>query len=364
MTSLELTYYRGRVGLYAVLEALGVGAGDEVITQAYTCVAVPEAILARGARPVYADVEPDGVNIDPESVRARLTTATRAIVVQHTFGIPARMDALMELAGAHGIPVIEDCCHTVAGRFRGAALGSFGVAAFHSYEWGKPLVVGVGGSVRVNDQELARRLQRLHASLGRPSPLRQLKLIAQYAGFGVVYHPRLYWPVRDAFRWLSRAGAIEGNYNPVSTGQVHEEFSLDMAPMQRMLLALKRRAIGRDTAHRRHVVSRYRDVLGAAHRSFVEPDGADTVYARFPLRVEDTAGLLRAARKARVELADWYCSPVHPLEDEALGAVGYRRGSCPVAESRCAHVVSLPTHRRVSDTFVERAGELLRGRLV
>ena len=80
MSTPELTYYRGRVGLYAVLEALGVGSGDEVVTQAFTCVAVPEAILARGAQPVYADVEADGLNVDPGSIRERLTSATRAIV--------------------------------------------------------------------------------------------------------------------------------------------------------------------------------------------------------------------------------------------------------------------------------------------
>jgi perosamine synthetase len=363
MTGTELTYYRGRVGLYAVLEALGVGAGDEVVTQAYTCVAVPEAVLARGARPVYADVEPDGVNIDPASVRARLTAATRAIVVQHTFGIPARMDALMELARAHGLPVIEDCCHTVAGRLHGDLLGSFGVAAFYSYEWGKPLVVGVGGSVRVNDPQLAARLKRSHTRLGRPSSLRQLKLAAQYVGFGAVYHPRSYWPVRDAFRWLARAGAVEGNYDVSSLGEMHEEFTLDMAPMQRILLALKRRSVAKDTAHRRRVVSRYRDALGGGQRGLAEPAGADTVYARLPLRVADKPGVLGAARRAGIELAEWYGSPVHPLAGAGLDTVGYRRGSCPVAESRCAEVVSLPTHRRVSDAFIEQAARVLRGGL-
>jgi perosamine synthetase len=360
VTSTELTYYRGRVGLHAVLQALGIGKGDEVITQAYTCVAVPEAILATGARPVYADVEPTGVNIDPESVRARISASTRAIIVQHTFGIPARMDALMELAGAHGLPVIEDCCHTVAGWFRGEPLGSFGVAAFHSYEWGKPLVVGVGGSVRANDQDLEEKLRRSHASLHRPSLLRQLKLVVQYAGFGAVYHPRLYWPVRDAFRWLSRAGAIEGNYNTVSAGRLDEEFSLDMAPVQQMLLSYKRGTIARDAAHRQRVVSLYRDALGP-ERLFPEPPDADTVHVRLPLVVEDKPSVLGAARRAGVELAEWYSTPVHPLEGAALEAIGYRRGSCPVAESRCDHVVSLPTHRRVSDAFVERATQLLKG---
>lgn len=360
MSADELTYYRGRVGLHAILEALGIGRGDEVITQAYTCVAVPEAILAGGARPVYADVESDGLNIDPEAVRMHVSDATRAIVVQHTFGLPAAMPAIMAVARERGIPVIEDCCHTIAGRLGGEQLGRFGAAAFFSYEWGKPLVVGVGGSVRVNDETLASRLRAAHRGYRSPSLARQLKLGLQYAGFGAVYHPRLYWPVRAAFRHLSRSGAVEGNYNAMAAGEVSEEFRLDMAPMQRALLAVKRRGAARDTAHRRSVVDHYRKALGVFEGLFVEPDAADVVYARLPLRVRDKPRCLARAQELGVELAQWYTSPVHPFEGEALRRVGYEPGSCPRAEERCATVVSLPTHRRVSPRFVRRAAEFFR----
>lgn len=354
--SAELTYYRGRVGLHAVLEALGVGPGDEVITQAYTCVAVPEAIMASGARPVYADVEADGVNLDPDSVRSRVGPSTRVMVVQHTFGLPARMDALMELAAEHDIAVIEDCCHTVAGRLDGRALGSFGAAAFYSYEWGKPIVVGVGGSVRANEPELASKLRVSHDRLRTPSLSRQVRLAIQYAGFGVVYHPRLYWPVRSAFRMLSRAGAVEGNYNADAGGEPDEEFGLDMAPMQRALLSLKRHAATRDAAHRRDIVSCYRESMGPIGGRFEEPAGSDVVYARYPVRTKDKPGLLQRARKAGFELAEWYATPIHPLEGRDLEAVGYEPGSCPRAEALCDTVVSLPTHRRVSERYARRAG--------
>jgi dTDP-4-amino-4,6-dideoxygalactose transaminase len=110
-------FQRGRIALYAILKALGIGSGDEVIIQAFTCVAVPCPVLATGARPVYADI--DGtLNLDPSSVEARLTPRTKAIVVQHTFGIPANMDRLLRTANECGIYLIEDCCHTVASSYR------------------------------------------------------------------------------------------------------------------------------------------------------------------------------------------------------------------------------------------------------
>lgn len=361
MSIADLTYYRGRVGLFAILDALGVGAGDEVITQAYTCVAVPEAILATGATPRFVDIAVDSLNVDPVAVADAITDTTRAIVVQHTFGVPADMDALMPLAAERGIAVIEDCCHTLTGRLQGRALGSFGVAAFYSFEWGKPLVVGVGGSVRLNDPNLAHRVHQAYGGYRRPSLLRQAKLAAQTAGFGVVYHPRLYWPVRDAFRRLSRVGAVEGNYNALANGQPDEEFSLRMAPMQRLMLRARLRSVRSDSKRRRHLAAHYRDALGSSAQLFAEPSGADTIYARLPLRVTDKGRLLDAARAAGIELAQWYTTPVHPLEGEAARLAGYRAGSCPHAESRCGDVVSLPMHGRVSDRFVERAARFLRG---
>ncbi|HIE26284.1 TPA: hypothetical protein EYP66_03250, partial [Candidatus Poribacteria bacterium] len=89
----KLTFFRGRVALYAILKALNIGPGDEVATQAFTCVAVPEGIMASGARPVWVDIEVDGYNMDAEDLRRKLTLRTRAIIVQHTYGIPADMDS-------------------------------------------------------------------------------------------------------------------------------------------------------------------------------------------------------------------------------------------------------------------------------
>ena len=138
-------YFRGRVALYALLKALKVGKGDEVAMQAFTCVANPEAVMAIGALPIYVDVEVDGVNMDPGDLEGKITSRTRAIVIQHTFGIPADIAPLRAIAKRNNIPVIEDCCHTLASRYDGQTVGSFGIGSYYSFEWGKPLVAGIGG---------------------------------------------------------------------------------------------------------------------------------------------------------------------------------------------------------------------------
>lgn len=100
----DMLFFRGRVALFHVLKTLGVGSGDEVVLQAFTCVAVPEAVMATGARPVWVDLAENSVNLDPVDLACKLTPRTKAVIVQHTFGIPAELDAVMPLLETWKIP--------------------------------------------------------------------------------------------------------------------------------------------------------------------------------------------------------------------------------------------------------------------
>ena len=106
-------FWKGRVALYAILRALGVGAGDEVLIAGFTCVVVPNAVRFAGATPVYADIAPGSYNLDPASAERTITPRTRAMIVQHTLGLPAELDELLALAEQHNLVVIEDCAHTL-----------------------------------------------------------------------------------------------------------------------------------------------------------------------------------------------------------------------------------------------------------
>jgi perosamine synthetase len=353
-----LTFFRGRVALWAILRALGVGRGDEVAIQAFTCLAVPEAVLATGARPLFVDVEPHGVNMSPDDLRAKLTARTRAIVVQHTFGAPARVRELLGVAKEGALPVVEDCCHTLASTVDGVRVGAFGVASFFSYEWGKPIVAGIGGSAIVHDPEVASGVHRIHSSLGTPDLMTEARLAVQFAAFGLVARPRLYWPVKTLFHKLARLGAVAGNYNEL--GRVSHEFGWRMARLPARRLRARLRELERQVSHSRWVAEQYRERLRRPGLEHVEPPaGSVTVWARYPLLSREKATLLRAARRANVELAEWYATPVHPLADDELARVHYTPGTCPHAETRSAQVVTLPTHPRVRQRDIDRAIALL-----
>jgi len=361
LTGLEsLPFYRGRVALYAILKGLGIGAGDQVVTQAFTCIAVPEAIMASGARPVYLDIEKNGFNMNTGDFERKITPQTRAVIVQHTYGIPADMERIKYVADKAGIPIIEDCCHTFVSTYKGKMVGSFGVGSFYSFEWGKPVVAGIGGSTIINDPTLNRKIQFQYKDYKFPSTVKLMRIQLQYFGFRILYRPSLYWPVRNMFHLLGSIGAAESNYNPVQENQVAEDFCLKMPKPLQKRLSTKLKKLNAITQYSRYVAAEYRAGINSSTITHpVQPADSETVFARYPLISQDKVGFLANARKANVELADWYSTPVHPLEKDTWDKVHYEAGSCPNVEERCKQVVTLPTHSAVGRRDIARAVRFL-----
>jgi dTDP-4-amino-4,6-dideoxygalactose transaminase len=150
--------------LHLGLAAAGIGSGDEVITTPLTFVSTVNVILHTGAQPVFADIDPATLNLDPEAVASRITARTRAILPVHLAGIPCDMDALGALAEAHGLYILEDAAHGLCTRWQGKLVGSLGNTAAFSFYATKNLVTGEGGMLTTDDDAIAEkaRLFSLH----------------------------------------------------------------------------------------------------------------------------------------------------------------------------------------------------------
>ena len=354
-------FYRGRVALYALLRTLNVDPGDEVIIQAFTCLAVPSPIVALGLRPVYVDIDPRTYNIDPAQVKCRITERTRVIVVQHTFGIPAPMDTIVAMARSRGLVVIEDCCHTLASTYQGKSLGCLGDAAFYSYEWGKPIVIGLGGTAVVHSEELLQNMRILYNTFVEP-PLRDVARVnLQYFAHVLLRRPGLFWTIREIYRVLSKSGIAIGTFpREQFSGEISEEYQRTMAPSLRLRLAGKLAKIQAGILHRKHVGAQYEDRFKQLGLACPEsPRGSEIVYLQYPLVVRDKRRVLSEARKWKVELGDLFSSPVHPLTDQQWKSVGYKKGFCPVAENACDRTVSLPLHETVRQVDINRTFDFL-----
>lgn len=150
----------GTAALEAALTALGIGNGDEVITTAFSFFATAEAIIRVGAVPVFADIEPETLNISPESVSSLISSKTVAILPVHLYGRPCDMGALQVLAIENGLALVEDACQSIGASFKGQPTGTFGVGCF-SFYGSKNITCGEGGMVTTNDANTAERIRRL-----------------------------------------------------------------------------------------------------------------------------------------------------------------------------------------------------------
>jgi len=151
----------GTAGLHLGLRALGIGEGDEVILPSFTFIAVAHAVLYERAVPVFVDIDPVTLNLDPACVAEAITPRTRAILAVHTFGCPADLDPILEIAERHGLRVVEDACEAIGAEYRGRKVGGFGDLGVFSFYPNKPITTGEGGMIVTRDRALAETLRAM-----------------------------------------------------------------------------------------------------------------------------------------------------------------------------------------------------------
>lgn len=151
----------GTAGLHLALITLGIGPGHEVILPSFTFVAVANVILQVGATPVFADIDPTTLNLDPASVRRAITPRTRAIIAVHTFGIPADMTSLQVIASEHNLFLIEDTCEAIGARHHNQLAGTLGHLSVFGFYPNKQMTTGEGGAILTQSPEHATRLRSL-----------------------------------------------------------------------------------------------------------------------------------------------------------------------------------------------------------
>lgn len=159
----------GTAGLHLAVRALGIGAGDEVIVPSFTFIAAANAIRYEGAMPVFVDIDSATLNVDLDRVESAITSRTRAIMAVHTFGLPAQISKLQQLARRRGLLLIEDACEAIGSTYQGQPVGSFGDVAVFAFYPNKQITTGEGGMVVTGDAALARTMRALRNQGRLPS---------------------------------------------------------------------------------------------------------------------------------------------------------------------------------------------------
>lgn len=345
-------FHKGRVALHAILEAAKIGPGDEVLVPAFTCFVVAAAIIYRGARPVYFDIRPDTYHGDLNHAVSKLTQTTRAVIVQHTLGWADKPDENWDVFRDRGILIIEDCAHTIGTATLHGPVGTLGDASFTSLQWSKPATLGLGGLARANDPMLAESLRQVHTSYPPASRTSEGTLRILRRTHGALVRPSTFWAIQSLYRAAAATRIIPGSSSP-------EEFDrFEAAPRG------YRATMGRSRTQSISKTLRTATLLGETRREtysqlrgmlptrFTLPPLDDsqcrTIPLRAPMQLTNRAAFLDRARRHRIEVGDWFCSVLHPLEAN-LERLHYHAGECPTAERTAASMVNLPIHSKVDE---------------
>lgn len=346
-----ISFGAGRMALYAILEALDIGNDDEVILPAYTCVVVPNAILYRGAKPVYVDICQDNFNIDVSKIEKVITPRTKAILAQHTFGQPCDIESISEIARRHGLTVIEDCAHAFGASFKGRRLGAWGDVAFVSTDHSKVLSTSIGGFVICASRPLAEKIRRIQ---GRSPYLPwhcRLRIVLQYSLSALLNRPRIYWFGRILIGMLQGAKLFFYFWDELKVSRP-KLYPVRLSNFQAFVGWHEIQDLERNIRHRRDVASHYREILAGESGGLV--DGAYLRYSLLvnsPERWEQTIGKYFTVGR-------WFSSVAQGRMDR-WGEIEYRPGLCPVAEFIALHIINFPTHFLIDGKAVKRFRDLV-----
>jgi dTDP-4-amino-4,6-dideoxygalactose transaminase len=295
----------GTDALLIALRALGVGEGDEVITTPFTFVASADVIVRLGARPVFADVDPTTLNLDPARAAEARSPKTKALLPVHLYGVPADIPAIA--AAVPDVPIVEDAAQAMGARLGGRPVGALAEAAAFSFFPTKNLgAFGDGGLIATDDDELAARTKRLRVH-----------------------------------------GAARKNF-PEEIG-----YKSRLDGLQAAILSVKLRHLDDWVATTRKLVSRYREGLAGVGdvTLLAEPAGCEPAYHQFTIRTARPGELREFLAGRGIASASYYPTPIHLTG--AFKFLGYEPGAFPAAEEAAGEVLSLPLWPEMTEGQVD-----------
>jgi dTDP-4-amino-4,6-dideoxygalactose transaminase len=303
----------GTDALHLALLAEGIGAGDEVITTAFTFIATAEAIKYVGAIPVFVDIDPQTFNICPDAIKKAITPKTKAVMPVHLFGQPADMAKISAICEQHHLKLIEDCCQSFGASINGLQTGAIGDVGAYSFFPSKNLgAFGDGGLVATNSDEIAQKIKRFRNH-----------------GSDVRYY-------HDVIGYNSR-----------------------LDEMQAVILRAKLKRIEQYNHARRHAAHLYSELLADLPLTTPFEDGLGRhVYHQYTLLCDRRDEVLKALQAQQIGGAIYY--PV-PLHQQNVFKQEYAKVSLPITESVAARCLSLPICSHLNDASVKEIAAVIRG---
>lgn len=350
----------GRSAIYLALKTLGIGAGDEVLLQAYTCNAVPNPILWTGATPVYVDIEEKSLNMDPSDLKKKITAKAKAIIVQHTFGNPAPIKEILKIADEHKLKVIEDCAHSLGATVDNKLLGTYGDLAILSFGREKVISSLTGGALIVNDNNLIDKIETKISALPSLSLVKIFQEIFNYFAWRLLFR-KIYLKeggsnfVKHLYQFdfinvitsQKELSGLNPGWYPSAMPNVFAHIALN-----------ELNNVESSNQKRIEMAQKYQDKLAGSNFKVLTQESG--IYLRIVVLHPKAKLILEKAKEQKLIFGNWYNNVIYP-DSVHLSKLGYTSGSCPVAENLAHQSLNLPNYMGITESEIDQTVAFLKG---
>ncbi|MDD4351829.1 MAG: aminotransferase class I/II-fold pyridoxal phosphate-dependent enzyme [Candidatus Gracilibacteria bacterium] len=353
------SFNSGRSALLVLLQALRISQGDEVAMQAFTCNAVSNPIFWASAKPIYVDID-ESFNLDPTDLEKKISHKTKAVIVQHTFGVPAQIEKIKEICKQHNLLLIEDMAHALGSKYQGKLLGTFGDFAFFSFGRDKVISSVYGGMLISRVKQFDKQITKAYQEVKMPS----LFWIKQQ-----ILHPLIMNLILPVYKLLiGKVLLVALQKVKILSMAVHRKERLGEKPSYfparlpnaLATLALSQyRRLEKFNEHRKQIAEIYSNSIQNSKFKIQNcPTSAECNSFRFTIGHSGAHEIIRKAWDRNLLIGDWYTKVLIPAGTN-LRLMGYEDGSCPRAEKAAQETLNLPTHINIGKKEVEEIVKFL-----
>ena len=344
------SFNSGRAALAACLKARGIKEGDEVLLSAYTCLAVPTAIISTGAKPIYIDLKAGSLNISIELILSAINPNVKAIIIQHTLGSPAEIIEIISLLSKSGILIIEDCALSIGSKINDKYLGTFADAAIFSMELSKTLSCGWGGILLINNQQFDIDVELFYNSIANRNNIDSNRDFIQTIISSICYHPKLLDIIGKYIVHIFYKTNIFRKSTPILEyqGIISGDFIQKIGKAQ-LIIAIYQWKRFKEiiTICEQNTKFLQSELMKINYNIIGLPTKFDTsVTPRVSFLHNDRNLLIQYFLSKNIELGSWFDGPLSPLPSSTI--YNYNKSSYPIAEQLSKLIINIPSHSRLT----------------
>ncbi|MER3406929.1 MAG: hypothetical protein C4278_00645 [Patescibacteria group bacterium] len=331
----------------------------EIITQAFSCLVIPNAIKFASYKPIFVDID-NSFNLSLDDLKNKINNETAFIIIQNTFGLPAKIENIINLAKEKNILIIENLTHSFGAKYKGTYLGNFGDLALISFNRNKVISSIIGGALVINNQFLKKDFEKEYKTIPEFSSYEEKKLLLGTIIFYLLRNKTHNFLVKNFLKITRKLGITPEmiNYSE-KIGKKPKNYLAKFPISFYPLLENQLKKLERFNNHRKEIANIY---LDCGLKSFEINQDSEPIFLRFPILVKNRDKIFSEFKKEKIYLGDWYKCVLAPCGSN-LEIFDYQEGMCPKAEEATNFIINLPTHIKVSKEDAYKIAEKIKSNL-